>query len=314
MLAQVGGLLGQVGKNRPLAPRAFRRHGVPRRAGRRGDPADRSDRRVLRRVQRDDHGPSLPQGAARRDRCRRAASPVGTPVRSGGRGRTDRRGARGHGLPSDVCHPVSETGLKRLCDSFVHRGPRERRATLCRGWRCAARGTPWPPARPRCTSATRPPGSAELAGLFGRLGADPRGGTCVEVGCGPGRMTGALAERFDRVVALDVSPAMLEQARANVTAPNVELRRRLGRAARRRRGRERGRARLLPRPPAPALGAGRPLVPARVRPRARARRRGVRPGPRARRRARPRVARRPRPARPARPQARPRAPPSAATA
>ena len=67
-------------------------------------------------------------------------------------------------------------------------------------------------------------GAEELVGLFGRLGADPRGGTCVEVGCGPGRMTGALAERFDRVVALDVSPAMLEQARANVSAANVELR------------------------------------------------------------------------------------------
>lgn len=66
-------------------------------------------------------------------------------------------------------------------------------------------------------------GAEELAGLFGRLGADPHGGTCVEVGCGPGRMTGALAERFDRVVALDVSPAMLEQARANVPAPNVEF-------------------------------------------------------------------------------------------
>src|SRR3954447_14026025 len=67
-------------------------------------------------------------------------------------------------------------------------------------------------------------GAAELAGLFGRLGADPRGGTCVEVGFGPGRMTGALAERFGRVVAVDVSPAMLEQARAAVTAPNVEFR------------------------------------------------------------------------------------------
>jgi SAM-dependent methyltransferase len=64
-------------------------------------------------------------------------------------------------------------------------------------------------------------GASELEGLFGRLGADPRGGTCVEVGCGPGRMTGALAERFDRVLALDVSPAMLERARANVTAANV---------------------------------------------------------------------------------------------
>jgi len=55
---------------------------------------------------------------------------------------------------------------------------------------------------------------AELESLFGRLGADPRGGTCVEVGCGPGRMTGYLAERFDRVLALDVSPAMVAQARA----------------------------------------------------------------------------------------------------
>jgi ubiquinone/menaquinone biosynthesis C-methylase UbiE len=66
-------------------------------------------------------------------------------------------------------------------------------------------------------------GAAELAGLFGRLGADPRGATCVEVGCGPGRMTGALAERFEHVVAVDVSSAMLEQARANVPAPNVRF-------------------------------------------------------------------------------------------
>ena len=67
-------------------------------------------------------------------------------------------------------------------------------------------------------------GVEELAGLFARLGADPGGGVCVEVGCGPGRMTGALAERFAEVLALDVSPAMLERARENVTAPNVEFR------------------------------------------------------------------------------------------
>jgi trans-aconitate methyltransferase len=65
---------------------------------------------------------------------------------------------------------------------------------------------------------------AELEGLFGRLGADPRGGTCVEVGCGPGRMTGELAERFDRVVAVDVSDGMLERARATVISPNVDFR------------------------------------------------------------------------------------------
>ena len=66
-------------------------------------------------------------------------------------------------------------------------------------------------------------GASELAGLFGRLDGDPRGGTCLEVGCGPGRMTGALAERFDQVVAVDVSPAMLERARAAVRARNVSF-------------------------------------------------------------------------------------------
>ncbi len=67
-------------------------------------------------------------------------------------------------------------------------------------------------------------GEEELQSLFGRLAADPRGGTCVEVGCGPGRMTAALAQRFDRVVAVDVSPEMLAQARRNVAADNVEFR------------------------------------------------------------------------------------------
>src|SRR5438132_4015448 len=65
---------------------------------------------------------------------------------------------------------------------------------------------------------------AELDSLFLRLGDDPRGGTCVEVGCGPGRMTGLLAERFDRVIAVDVSPGMLELGRRNVGTSNVEFR------------------------------------------------------------------------------------------
>src|SRR3954464_13616393 len=67
-------------------------------------------------------------------------------------------------------------------------------------------------------------GRSELQGMFERLGADPRGGTCVEVGCGPGRVAATLAERFDRVVAVDVSPAMVERARASVVDPNVDFR------------------------------------------------------------------------------------------
>lgn len=44
------------------------------------------------------------------------------------------------------------------------------------------------------------------------------GGTCLEIGCGPGRMTRALVESFDHVVALDVSPVMIELARAGADA------------------------------------------------------------------------------------------------
>jgi SAM-dependent methyltransferase len=65
--------------------------------------------------------------------------------------------------------------------------------------------------------------ASELGSLFSRLGQDPRGGACVEVGCGFGRMTAPLAERFDRVIAVDVSPRMLDLARASVPAPNVDF-------------------------------------------------------------------------------------------
>ncbi len=64
----------------------------------------------------------------------------------------------------------------------------------------------------------------ELASLFSRLHANPRGGLCVEVGCGPGRMTAELAARFDHVLGLDVSAEMVARARETVTAPNVEFR------------------------------------------------------------------------------------------
>jgi ubiquinone/menaquinone biosynthesis C-methylase UbiE len=49
------------------------------------------------------------------------------------------------------------------------------------------------------------------------------GGTCLEIGCGAGRITRALARDFDRVVALDVSSDMLEHARG-AASEHVELR------------------------------------------------------------------------------------------
>jgi SAM-dependent methyltransferase len=50
------------------------------------------------------------------------------------------------------------------------------------------------------------------------------GGTCVEIGCGAGRVTSALAPFFEHVVALDVSPDMIERAQRHCP-PNVEFRR-----------------------------------------------------------------------------------------
>lgn len=46
----------------------------------------------------------------------------------------------------------------------------------------------------------------------------------VDVGCGVGRLTAALADRFDRVVGIDVTPAMLDAARDRLgDRRNVQL-------------------------------------------------------------------------------------------
>ena len=84
-------------------------------------------------------------------------------------------------------------------------------------------------------------------------------------------MTAALAERFDRVLALDVSPAMLERARAAVPDERVEFRAVSGERLDGVDDELANVARLLPRPAAPAVARRRPRVPRRVRPRARSR-------------------------------------------
>lgn len=51
-----------------------------------------------------------------------------------------------------------------------------------------------------------------------------RGGMAVDLGCGAGRHTIRLADRFDEVVAIDVSPAMIELARSTRARANIEYR------------------------------------------------------------------------------------------
>lgn len=67
-------------------------------------------------------------------------------------------------------------------------------------------------------------GEQALDRLLGVLGAQlPAGGTVVDVGCGLGRLTRPLASRAARVLAIDVSSEMLDQARGlNAQLENVE--------------------------------------------------------------------------------------------
>jgi len=46
---------------------------------------------------------------------------------------------------------------------------------------------------------------------------------CVEIGCGAGRMTKALAHTFGHVHGVDVSPGMIDYARAHINEPNISF-------------------------------------------------------------------------------------------
>ena len=69
-------------------------------------------------------------------------------------------------------------------------------------------------------------GRLEVEGILGGLVLGSTSGmTLVEIGCGIGRMTRALAARFGRIIALDVSPEMIDRARRNnPNLANVEFR------------------------------------------------------------------------------------------
>ena len=66
---------------------------------------------------------------------------------------------------------------------------------------------------------SRDPVEEQIANILRLVGARQGGtGTCLEVGCGDGRMTRQLAGRWDTVLALDVSPEMLRRATADAPA------------------------------------------------------------------------------------------------
>ena len=59
-------------------------------------------------------------------------------------------------------------------------------------------------------------GETQVAAWFERFaaaGVEVRGGSAVDFGCGVGRLTQALARRFDHVTGVDISPTMVELAR-----------------------------------------------------------------------------------------------------
>ncbi len=65
-------------------------------------------------------------------------------------------------------------------------------------------------------------GSAALIDLTAaRTGIAPPTGTCIELGCGVGRITRHLASRFDRVIAVDISPGNLALCRQHLDATGV---------------------------------------------------------------------------------------------
>lgn len=58
-------------------------------------------------------------------------------------------------------------------------------------------------------------GAREVAEITTRFNL-PTSGTVLEIGCGDGRLTRALADRYDRVYALDVAPSVLAACRHNL--------------------------------------------------------------------------------------------------
>jgi SAM-dependent methyltransferase len=86
-----------------------------------------------------------------------------------------------------------------------------------RDWDARAAADPWHYTLLREPVDWRSESEAFVGESLDRLGCRiSRAATVLEIGCGPGRLTWALARRARRVVAVDVSPRMVDVARRNL--------------------------------------------------------------------------------------------------
>lgn len=64
----------------------------------------------------------------------------------------------------------------------------------------------------------------QVIAFLDRVGLRPRlAGSALDFGCGIGRLTNALGRRFDTSIGVDISPTMIDRARAERTAPGVSF-------------------------------------------------------------------------------------------
>ena len=110
ILERVGGLLARVGVVVRASPRALGRRRLPRRPRGRGDPARGAHRLRLRRLQRDDDRPLLPQALppGGRRAARATPAPSSTPRRRRARRRRRRLSGR-----AAAAAPAAHAGVRR---------------------------------------------------------------------------------------------------------------------------------------------------------------------------------------------------------
>src|SRR5439155_24603326 len=155
--------------------------------------------------------------------CRGATCGSGrcTPRRSGSRLGRARRAALRAGEPRRAYRrrkalPVSLAAQRRDWDELAELDPY---------WAvCTTRGTRFGGWNVDEFFATGEVEVAEILAAAEPLGVPRARGAALDFGCGLGRLTRALATRFDRTVGVDISPRMVDRARTLTPDPACEFR------------------------------------------------------------------------------------------